>query len=151
MAPIKPDINRMSYMKWNKKKRIVTWTLTAEHGNLYFYVIRLNLEQHFPDYREKAFTYSSFFLNKLRVAGSWKCSRQKSENVKMNVIHRSPPFLCISDSRLPWELSGKLSAMSCCYFLIWPMCTWIDPVTRLGNSTDHHGGSYQPWNIDDFI
>ena len=59
--------------------------------------------------------------------------------------------LCISESHLPWVFSGKLSVMSSCYFLFWPLCTWIDPVTRLGNVTDYHGSSYQPWNIDDYI
>ena len=50
----------------------------------------------------------------------------------------SSTFLCISESHLPCAFSGKLRTMSCCYLLFWPLFTWIDPVTRLGNFTEHH-------------
>ena len=32
------------------------------------------------------------FLKQITVSESWLCSRQTSENVRMNVINRSPPF-----------------------------------------------------------
>ena len=76
MAPIKPEISRMSDRKWNKQSEKVTWILTAEHGNLYFLCDNKNFGQHFADYRGKAFAYSGHFKNKLRVAevdnaGGW--------------------------------------------------------------------------------
>ena len=48
-------------------------------------------------------------------------------------------------------LSGKLCPISNCYFLFLPLCTWVDSVTRLGNLTEHHGMSYKPWNIYDYL
>ena len=47
--------------RYEIKKRKVTLTLTAEHGNLYFFEIHLNLEQHLADYRGNSFTYSGHF------------------------------------------------------------------------------------------
>ena len=45
----------------------------------------------------------------------------------------------------------QIKIWSCCYFLFWPLCTWIDPVTRLGNLTEHCSTSYEPWCIFDYI
>ena len=60
MAPIKPEIIRMSYRKWNNKTRsnmkINCWTL-----GLVLFAIHLNLEQQFADYREEALLYSGHF------------------------------------------------------------------------------------------
>ena len=72
-------------------------------------------------------------------------------NCQNEYISSSSTVLCFSDSHLPWVFCGKLRVMSCCYFLFWPLYTWLDPVTRLGNLTEHLGMSYTPWNMYDYI
>ena len=90
-------------MKWTK--RIVTWTLTAEHRTLYFFAIHLNLEQQFADYRAKALTYSGNFCKQNMGSGCWLCLRQKSDNARINVIYRLPPFG--ASQYRPCAFSGK--------------------------------------------
>ena len=50
-----------------KTKHLETWKLTAVIWKFSFFVIHLNLEKQFADYREKALIFSGHFLNKMRV------------------------------------------------------------------------------------
>ena len=114
------------------------------------FVIHLNLGQQFSDYREMAFIYSGNSLYKLRVAEVDYAGGRSLKMLEWMKFIALRLFVHFRLSSSPAS-SGKLSAMFCCYFLFWPLRTWIDPITRLGNFTDHPGCSYQPWNIYDYI
>ena len=72
-------------------------------------------------------------------------------NVRIDVILRSPPFCAFQTLIFLDHSAENYAPCLVVTFLFWPLCTWIDPVTRLGNVTDPHGSSYQPCNIDDNI
>ena len=142
-------------------KCIVTWTLTAEHGNLYFCdnlnlgcILQIIAERPSPIMdifktgrslkmlEAKPRKYQGAFEVKNRVKtcqvrGIWSQQLEHKQvpqwgtepgvrkgkcPPRMNVIHCSPP-VCAFQNRIFLE---HPSAISCCYVLFWPLCTWID-------------------------
>ena len=107
MAPIKPEIIRMSYKKWNIQSvyEYKYWLLNTGHctflRNIWIWSSNFKIlaRRHWP-----IVMIVVIFLTKY---GQWKLIMLKAEvgNVRMNVIHRLPPF-CAFQTRIFLEHSA---------------------------------------------
>ena len=108
--------------------------------------------------RVKTWQFEESGLNNWSTSKSHKGERnQVSGRVSVPFWHATPVanecnsspsnFVCISDFHLLWAFSGILRATTCCNFLFWPLCTWIEQVTLLGIQIETSTNMYTPFLI----